>query len=119
MRSGPARTSQRGAGPAAGGRRSIRPAPASAVRRHGPRTDVQALQRTSGNAAVSRVLSGGRPLEPDVRAEMEQRFGQDFSGVRVHTDAAAARTADALDAEAFTHGREVAFGPQRYAPRTG
>jgi hypothetical protein len=50
---------------------------------------------------------------------MEQRFGQDFSAVRVHTDAAAARTAEALDAEAFTHGRDVAFGPQRYAPRTG
>ncbi|WP_052764000.1 eCIS core domain-containing protein [Microvirga massiliensis] len=79
---------------------------------------MQALQQTSGNAAVSRILSGGRPLEPDVRADMEQRFRENFSAVRVHTGPAAGRAADALDAEAFTHGRNVAFGPQRYAPRT-
>lgn len=119
MRTGPARTSQRGATPTRTGWRHNAPVQSSVARGHVPKPDLQTLQRTSGNAAVSRVLSGGRPLEPDVRADMERRFGQDFSAVRVHTDAEAARAAEALDAEAFTHGRDVAFGPQRYAPRTG
>ena len=65
------------------------------------------------------MLGGGRPLEPHVRADMEQRFSTDLSAVRVHTGPGANRAADALDAEAFTHGRDIAFGAQRYAPRTG
>jgi hypothetical protein len=37
-------------------------------------------------ASVERVLaSSGRPLEPALRQDMEQRFGHDFSRVRLHT----------------------------------
>src|SRR4028119_213052 len=40
-------------------------------------------------ASVDRILSSsGRPLEPSLRQDMEQRFGHDFSRVRIHTDAA-------------------------------
>ncbi len=35
------------------------------------------------------VASPGSPLEPALRQDMEQRFGYDFSRVRVHSDAAA------------------------------
>jgi len=47
---------------------------------------------------------------------MESRFAHDFSGVRVHTSAAAARSADAVEAEAYTVGTDIAFGAGRYAP---
>ncbi|HEY4114162.1 MAG TPA: DUF4157 domain-containing protein [Rhizomicrobium sp.] len=40
----------------------------------------------------------------------------DFSGVRIHTDTAAARSARAINAEAYTIGREIVFGEGRYAP---
>jgi hypothetical protein len=60
----------------------------------------------------------GWALEPAVRTEMEQRFGADFSGVRVHTDASAARSAMALRSRAYTIGQDVVFGPGRYAPGT-
>lgn len=61
---------------------------------------------------------GGTRLAPPVRAFMEQRFGYDFSRVRVHTDARAADTARSLHARAYTVGRNIAFGSGEYQPNT-
>ena len=47
---------------------------------------------------------------------MESRFGRDFSPVRVHTDAQAAASAQAVHARAFTVGQDVVFGKGQYAP---
>ena len=60
------------------------------------------LQRVAGNAGVAAALgeedrspvhdvvsSGGRALDPDVRADMEGRLGHDFGDVRVHDDSRA------------------------------
>jgi Domain of unknown function (DUF4157) len=49
---------------------------------------------------------------------MEAHFGHDFSQVRVHTDAPAARTAQALGARAYTYGRELVFAPGAYDPQS-
>lgn len=49
---------------------------------------------------------------------MEPRFGRDFSGVRVHTDYDAAESASALNARAYTAGRDVVFGAGKYTPST-
>ena len=49
---------------------------------------------------------------------MEPRFGHDFSGVRVHTDARAAESAWSVNALAYTVGRDVVFGTGQYAPGT-
>jgi Domain of unknown function (DUF4157) len=62
--------------------------------------------------------SPGRPLEPAARAQMEARFGHDFSQVRVHTDAMAAESARAVSAAAYTVGRNVVFAGGRYRPDT-
>jgi hypothetical protein len=65
------------------------------------------------------ALSGrGQPLPESARNFFEPRFGYDFSQVRVHTDATAAETARALNARAFTVGRDVVFGAGQYAPET-
>lgn len=101
------------------------------------------LQRSAGNFAVQGLLDsadpaiahglgpvpptlqavvaggGGRALEPDVRADLEPLVGEDLGGVRVHDDAAAAESAEAAQARAYTAGEHVVFGPGRYAPRTG
>lgn len=53
-----------------------------------------------------------------MRHYFEPRFGYDFSQVRVHTDAKAAESARAVNALAFTVGRDVAFGAGQYAPGT-
>ncbi len=60
----------------------------------------------------------GSPLPEDVRAQMEPRFGADFSGVRVHTDGEAAQLNRALNSKAFTHGQDIYFRGEEYAPET-
>ncbi len=67
--------------------------------------------------AVQDVLnSPGRPLDPKTRADLEPRLGFDFGQVRVHTDAAAAESAGAVNAQAYTVGGHVVFGAHQYAP---
>ncbi len=66
---------------------------------------------------VNDVLSSpGRPLDASTRAFMEPRFGHDFSGVRIHADAPAAESAQAVHSLAYTVGRDVVFGAQQYSP---
>jgi hypothetical protein len=49
---------------------------------------------------------------------MEPRFGHNFSNVRVHTDTKAAHSAWAVNALAYTVGRDIVFGKGQYAPKT-
>ena len=60
----------------------------------------------------------GQPIDPATRAFMEPRFQHDFSGVRIHTDGQAARSASAINAHAYTVGRSIVFGAEQYAPKT-
>ena len=64
------------------------------------------------------LRSPGQPLDADTRAFMEPRFGHDFSKVRVHADMKAAESARAVNAQAYTVGRDVVFGAGQYAPAT-
>jgi hypothetical protein len=52
----------------------------------------------------------GSPLSPLTRADMEQHFGADFSGVRVHRGEPASEANRALNARAFTHGSDIFLG---------
>jgi hypothetical protein len=68
---------------------------------------------------VSEVLADpGQPLDAATRRFMEQRFGHSFGHVRIHTDAKAAESTHAVNAQAYTVGCDVVFGPGRYAPET-
>ncbi len=71
----------------------------------------------------SRVLDvvgrgGGQPLTPHMRADMEAEFGADFSDVRIHASTAAATSAAAVSAEAYTLGNEIVFGQGFFAPES-
>jgi Domain of unknown function (DUF4157) len=92
------------------------------------RLERESLQRAAVSPApvntvppiVHDVLnSPGQSLDAGARAFMEPRFGHDFSGVRVHTDARAAESARSVNALAYTVGRNVVFGAGQYAPGTG
>src|SRR5947208_5652496 len=86
------------------------------------------IQRLSGQsngpmdaapASVDHALaSPGRPLEPALRQNMEQRFGYDFSRVRVHSGAAAEQSARDVNAYAYTVGHDMVFGAGRFTPGT-
>ena len=89
---------------------------------------ILALQRVAGNSGVGAMLeeerspvhdvigSGGSPLAPDVRADMEARLGADFGDVRVHTDDKAHDSARAVSAHAYTVGSDVVFQRGGYDP---
>lgn len=75
--------------------------------------------RGAAPPVVEQVLaSPGRPLDAEARAFFEPRFGHDFSRVRVHADGAAGQSARAVNALAYTVGRDIVFGSGQYAPRT-
>src|SRR5262249_8882606 len=68
---------------------------------------------------VHEVLrSPGQPIDPNVCAFMESRFGHNFSQVRVHADSRASDSARAVNASAYTVGRDVFFQAGRYRPET-
>src|SRR5215218_1777268 len=86
-----------------------------------------ALQRRATNQTESSAVppivhealrTAGRPLDITTRTFMEPRFGHDFGRVRVHTDARAAESAQAVNAAAYTVGRDIVFGARQYAPGT-
>ncbi|WP_210585238.1 DUF4157 domain-containing protein [Streptomyces sp. GESEQ-35] len=96
---------------------------------------LRAAQGSAGNAAVTGMIarrarpapapapeqfdtevpevlsSGGKQFAGPIRQEMESRFGTDFSDVRLHTGGAAARSARAIGARAYTSGSHVVLGP--------
>jgi hypothetical protein len=83
------------------------------------RAAVSAAPVNSVPPIVHDVLSSsGQPLDAGTRAFMEPRFGHDFSQVRVHMDDRAVESAQAVNALAYTVGRDVVFGTGQYAPGT-
>lgn len=69
--------------------------------------------------SVEHVLgAGGQPLGTALRSDMEQRFGHDFSQVRLHLGAAAAQSACDVNAQAYTVGQHIVFGAGHFQPGT-
>jgi len=70
-------------------------------------------------AQISEIMlnkGSGQRLDENSRSYMEERFGYNFSDVRLHTDSYAARKSNELNAEAFTIGRDVFFNAGRHNP---
>gem|GEM_PF-2969816 len=73
----------------------------------------------AGAAFESRLgaaRGGGSALPDTTRSFMEERFGADFSGVRVHTDGQAHDLNHSIQAKAFTTGQDVFFRQGAYNP---
>jgi len=64
------------------------------------------------------LRTSGRPLGESERSWAEGHFHRDLGGVRIHDDTRAAGAARALQAQAYTVGRDIVFGAGRYAPGT-
>jgi hypothetical protein len=66
--------------------------------------------------AIARARGGGQGLDSGVRRQMEQAFGSDFGGVRVHTGPEAHALNKTLNAVAFTTGQDIFFRDSAYNP---
>ncbi|TWE21912.1 uncharacterized protein DUF4157 [Kitasatospora atroaurantiaca] len=64
------------------------------------------------------LAAAGERLDEETAATMGARYGRDFSQVRVHADARAGESADAVGARAYTVGNHIVFADGAYAPQT-
>ena len=67
-------------------------------------------------ARIQRSRGRGRPLGESVQGPMEQAFGADFGGVRIHTDGESHKLNQAIQAKAFTTGQDIYFRGGAYEP---
>jgi hypothetical protein len=65
---------------------------------------------------VGSLRSSGQALPESSRQFFEPRFGQDFSSVRIHTDSVAAKSAQSINALAYTTGNNIVFNSGQYSP---
>ncbi len=83
-------------------------------------------RKPSGNHTAPPSLSSrienssgkGNALSPKTLSQMNHSFGFDLSHVRIHDDANAAAMNKELNAQAFTHGRDIYFDHGKYNPET-
>lgn len=100
-------------------RAALRRALAPASERQAPAADEEQLLPENLEREITALQSGGQPLPPPVRGDMEGRFGMDLSTVRIHTGPDATRLNEALHAHAFAVGEHIAFNEGRYQPESG
>ena len=79
----------------------------------------RASSRTSRRPTRSRRWSARAAVSgwtPATARSMSARFGEDFSDVRIHQGGAAAESARAVNAQAYTVGNDVVFGSGQLRP---
>ena len=72
--------------------------------------------QSSVASEINALSGGGKAMSQLERNFFEPRIGYDFSRVRIHADGRAANMARAINARAFTFGRNVVFGAGQYQP---
>jgi hypothetical protein len=65
---------------------------------------------------IESMRGGGHSMPDNTRGFFESRFGQDFSGVNIHTGAQADSLNRSLEARAFTTGSDIFFRNGEYNP---
>ena len=68
---------------------------------------------------LSALRGHGSPLPDGLRSRMEHGMDADFQGVRVHADGESAQLNRSLQAQAFTHGRDIYMGEGKFSPGSG
>jgi hypothetical protein len=66
--------------------------------------------------SIQQAKGGGQALDNKIKTKMEQGFGTDFSGVRIHTNSHSDILNRSLEARAFTTGQDVFFRQGEYNP---
>jgi len=66
--------------------------------------------------SIQGAKGSGQSMSDSVRQPMEQAFGADFSGVKIHTDSQSDQLNRSIQAKAFTTGKDVFFRQGTYDP---
>lgn len=75
-------------------------------------------QQEAPSSVHQAIASPGAPMDDQTQHYMEHRFGYDFSSVKIHTDTVAAKSADTINALAYTSGSNIVFNQGQYSPGT-
>jgi hypothetical protein len=75
----------------------------------------EATQPGEPSPVHSTIAGSGSPLDGTTRSTMEGRLGADFSDVRLHVDA---KSAESVQAAAYTVGRDIVVHPDHFTPGT-
>lgn len=67
---------------------------------------------------VSSLGSTGQSMSSTARQFFEPRFGYNFSNVKLHTDSVAAKSAQSINALAYTSGNNIVFNSGQYSPES-
>jgi len=77
---------------------------------------LPAVEGPPPDLPVLEHLGPGEPLAESTRQYFEPLLGYDLGTVRIHRDGAAQKATQAVNALAFTRGKDVVFSPEQYAP---
>jgi hypothetical protein len=66
--------------------------------------------------SIQQARGSGQMMANSTRKPMEQAFGADFSGVRIHNDAQSDQLNQSIQARAFTTGQDIFFRQGEYNP---
>ncbi len=83
-------------------------------RKEGSTGEVQGSSEL--DSYIGSLHSTGQPIPEKTRSFFEPRFGRDFSNVRLHTGAVAAKSAQSINALAYTSGNNIVFNTGQYSP---
>lgn len=67
---------------------------------------------------INSARGGGQGMPVTLQTKMEEAFGADFSGVRIHTGNNSEEMNSQLGARAFTTGQDIFFNKGEYSPGT-
>lgn len=79
---------------------------------------AQASQTASSKveSGIKNTAGRGRRLPKNTAQEMSHSFGVDFSNVNIHDGTEASQLNEALNAQAFTHGKDIYFNQGKFNP---
>ncbi|WP_296703608.1 DUF4157 domain-containing protein [Algoriphagus sp.] len=79
---------------------------------------ISRQNRNVPSSVINTIGNAGKPLENGVKESMESSFSQDFSKVRIHSDGPANKSAEEINAKAYTFKNDIVFGDNQYNPQS-
>jgi hypothetical protein len=81
-------------------------------------TSTKQTAKPGLSAKIKNTAGKGKQLPAKTRMEMESSFGRDFNDVNVHTDQESVEMNKDLNAQAFTHGKDIYFAHGKFSPES-
>ena len=83
---------------------------------HSSGVSATASMDSNTESSIDSTKGNGSSLPRETKRYMEDRFGVDFSSVKIHTDTKAGELNEQLNARAFTSGADIYFGGGEFDP---